>query len=101
MATSLESLPWEILSNILEDAARQNLRLLSAYTYGLSQAPEPGRHVDMQRVVRGHTSSDALKWQATEDIRRVSHKWHAWALGYALRSLYISRWRGSERYGKP
>ncbi len=98
MVTSIESLPFELLSNILDEVAHQNLKSLSTYTYGLSQAPEPGRDVRMQRVIRGRTSPDALNWRVIEDVQQVNRKWHDWATLYAFRSLYISRWRGSERY---
>lgn len=97
MSTSLNSLPFELLSQILEEVARQNLRCLPTHTYGLSQAPEPGREPRLQRVIRGNVSPDALKWLAIETLRQVSREWHDWALGHALNSLYISRWRGSER----
>ena len=98
MITSIDSLPFELLSNILQETARQNVQLLSTYTYGLSQASEPGRDSRLQRVIRGRVSPDALNWQVIEDLRRVCRKWHDWATDYALRDLYISRWRGSERY---
>jgi len=98
MVTSIESLPFEILCNILDEVARQNLQLHSTYTYGLSQAPEPGRDVRMQRVIRGRTSPDALNRQVIEGVHQVNRRWHDWASLYAFRSLYISRWRGSERY---
>ena len=101
MPTSVDSLPFEVLSLVLEEIARQNHEQLSTYTYGLSQSPEPGQEVRMQRIVRGNKVPDVLRWQATEGLRQVCQRWHDWACFYSLRDLYISRWRGSERYDHP
>lgn len=99
MAVTVNVLPYELLAAILEEATRLNLREIPRYTYGLSQAPEPmRRNVQMQRVVRGPVGPDTLRWNATDAIRRVNRAWHEWACRYALASLYISKWRGSERY---
>lgn len=101
MPTTINALPYELLAAILEEATKLNLREIPSYTYGLSQAPEPMRRdVRMQRVVRGPVGLDELRWNATDAIRRVNRTWHDWACRYALSTLYISRWRGSERYGK-
>ena len=97
MLASISVLPYELLSAVLEEAANINIRENAQYTYGLSQAPEPLQDVHMQRVVRGHVSPDTLKWNAVDAIRQVDRKFHQWALEYALRNLYITRWRGSER----
>ena len=94
---SISDLPYELFVAILEEAANLNTRENAQYTYGLSQAPEPLQDVHMQRVVRGHVSPDTLKWNAVDAIRQVDRKCHQWALEYALRNLYITRWRGSER----
>lgn len=99
MPTTINTLPYELFAAILEDATRLNLCEIPRYTYGLSQAPEPMRRdVRLQRVVRGLVGPDALKWNASDAIRRVDRKWHDWACRYALATLYITRWRGSERY---
>lgn len=99
MATTINALPYELLAAILEEATKLNLREIPRYTYGLSQAPEPMRRdVRMQRVVRGPVGPDELRWNATDAIRRVHRTWHDWACRYALSTLYISRWRGSERW---
>lgn len=87
-------LPYEILSQILEEATLLNLQDSPQWTYGLSQTSESAR---LQQVVIGPSTPDALKWKACEAIRQVSRQWHDWACNYALKSLYISRWRGSER----
>ena len=97
MPCTVEDLPYEILSVVLEETAGLNIRYGAQYTYGLSQAPEPLQDVQVQRVVRGHIPPATLKWNATHSIRQVSRLWHDWAAGYALKTLQISRWRGSER----
>ena len=97
MPASINDLPYELLSAILEEAAEFNIQENAQYTYGLSQAPEPLQDVQMQRVVRGQVPPDTLKWNAVDAIRQVNRQCHQWASEYALRSLFITRWRGSER----
>lgn len=94
---TINDLPYEIFSAILEEAAQLNVQHGPQYTYGLSQAPEPLQDVRMQRVIRGHLPPDTLRWNATRSIREVGRVWHDWASEYALKTLQISRWRGSER----
>ncbi len=97
MASNISCLPYELLSSILHEAAALNTQDAATYTYGLSQAPEPLQNVPVQKVVRGRVPPDLLRWRATDSIRQVSPEWHEWAVGHALRELYIRRWRGSER----
>ena len=97
MPASINDLPYELLSAVLEEAAEFNIQENAQYTYGLSQAPEPLQDVQMQRVVRGQVPPDTLKWNAVDAIRQVNRQCHQWASEYALRSLFITRWRGSER----
>ena len=97
MPTSINELPYELLSAILEEAAEFNIQENASYTYGLSQAPEPLQDVRMQRVIRGQVPPDTLKWNAVDAIRQVNRQCHQWACEYSLRNLYITRWRGSER----
>lgn len=97
MPASINHLPYELLSAILLEAAEFNTQQNAQYTYGLSQAPEPLQDVQMQRVVRGQVPPDTLKWNAVDTIRQVNRQCHQWASEYALRSLFITRWRGSER----
>ncbi len=98
MAFHISSLPYELLSAILEEAVRLNTRDAATYTYGLSQAPEPLHDVPtVQKVVRGMVPPDVLRWKAADAIRRVCSTWHDWAVKYSMRELYIRRWRGSER----
>lgn len=98
MPANFKDLPYELLSAILEEAAEINMDESAQYTYGLSQAPEPLQDVRMQRVVRGRVSPDTLKWNAVDAIRQVNRQCHQWASEYALRSIHITRWRGSERW---
>ena len=97
MPVTVADLPYEILSAVLEAAAKINERQGVQYTYGLSEAPEPLQDVQMQRTIRGRVCPDALKWYAIQSIRQVCRRWHDWAAEYALESLQITRWRGSER----
>lgn len=97
MTASINDLPYELFLAIVEEAANFNFQEHAQYTYGLSQAPEPLQDVRMQRVVRGKLAPDTQKWNAVEAIRQVNRQFHQWALEYALRDLYITRWRGSER----
>ncbi|CAD6576235.1 MAG: hypothetical protein ASARMPREDX12_007801 [Alectoria sarmentosa] len=101
MPANINDLPYELLSAILEEAAKFNTQENAQYTYGLSQAPEPLKDVRMQRVVRGQIPPDMLKWNAVDAIRQVNRQCHQWASEYALRNLYITRWRGSERWIQP
>ena len=98
MVLIVNTLPYEILSQILENAAELNRQEGPQYTYGLSQAPEPLEDVGMQTVIRGHVPPDVQQWTAANAIRQVCRTWHDWATQYALRDIRISRWRGSERY---
>ena len=97
MPLTINDLPYELLSQILQAAAEFNVLHGPVYTYGLSQAPEPLRDAQLQCVIRGRLSPDTLRFNSTESLRQVARRWHDWAAEYALETLYISRWRGSER----
>ena len=97
MLSTINNLPYELLSQILEIAAELNCQEGPQYTYGLSQAPEPLQDVSMQTVIRGLVPPDIQRWTATNAIRQACRVWHDWAAQYALRDIRISRWRGSER----
>ena len=97
MPLTIDDLPYELLSQILQTAADHNARQGPLYTYGLSQAPEPLQDAQLQRVIRGQFSPDALRFNSTRSLRQVARRWHDWAAEYALETLYISRWPGSER----
>ncbi|KAI4091107.1 MAG: hypothetical protein LQ344_004335 [Seirophora lacunosa] len=90
MPATLASLPCELLTSILETAASFNARDLQQYTYGFHSATH-------DRTLRGHVAPDASRWLSTKSIRCVCRQWHDWVTQYALRALYIRRWRGSER----
>ena len=97
MATTIECLPFELLSSILETAAELNAKDSATFTYGLSQAPLPLQKNTLERTVRGHKPFDVSRWDSVESVRQVNSRWRVWALSYALRELFIRRWRGSER----
>lgn len=92
----INSFPVEVLSKILEEAARANARYGPSYTFGLSQAPLPLQRAALQRYVRGPVPPEMLRWDATSAIRLVCWQWHEWALEYALKDVYIRRWKGGE-----
>ena len=92
----IQQLPFEILSKILEEVAEANIRDGPRYTFGLSQAPLPLQRSTLQRYVRGPVPPEMLKWDAICAIRTVCWQWHEWALEYALKSVYIRRWKGGE-----
>jgi len=96
----INNLPYEVLSKILEQTALANIRDGPTYTFGLSQPPLPLQKGELQRYVRGPVPPEMLKWDATSAIRLVCWKWHEWALEYALRDVYIKRWKGGERWAE-
>ena len=92
----ITKLPYEILTKILEEAAQANIRDGPTYTFGLSQPPMPGRRATLERYVRGPVPTEMLRWDATSAMRLVCWQWHEWALEYALKDIYIRRWKGGE-----
>lgn len=94
----INDIPYEILSTILEEAAAINAREGVTYTYGLTQAPLPLQKAKVSRYLRGPLCPDDLLWDATSSIRQVCSTWHNWALSYALKNVYVRRWRGSEKW---
>ncbi|KAI5802994.1 hypothetical protein EDC01DRAFT_490422 [Geopyxis carbonaria] len=103
MPTTIESLPYELLSQILTHAADLNLHSPDAvtYTYGLTQAGRPSRPAKTEHYLRGRTPPDILAWASVSAFRHVNSRWHEWALSHSLRSLYIRRWRGGETWLRP
>ncbi|KAL8754048.1 MAG: hypothetical protein Q9199_004604 [Rusavskia elegans] len=91
----ISRLPFELLSSILEETARSNAREIQHYTYGVDTTSTKGK---VQRTLRGRVANDSLRWLSADAIRQVNTQWHDWACQYALRDLYIRRWRGSERW---
>ncbi|OCK81037.1 hypothetical protein K432DRAFT_381687 [Lepidopterella palustris CBS 459.81] len=96
----INSFPYEILSQILSAATQLNERDGVTFTFGLSQAPLPAQKASLQRYVRGPVPPEMLKWDATASIRLVCWEWHEWALEYAMKDIYIRRWKGSERWAE-
>ncbi|KAL9602192.1 MAG: hypothetical protein Q9219_002056 [cf. Caloplaca sp. 3 TL-2023] len=94
MKANVLALPYELLSSILEETATANARDIQNYTYGVDTTSN-GKG---QRILRGQVAPDALRWLSTDAFRHVNRQWHDWAVQYALRDLYIRRWRGSERW---
>ena len=92
----LNDFPYEVLAKILEETAKANIRDGPTYTFGLSQAPLPLQPATLQRYVRGPVPPEMLKWDATSALRLVCWKWHEWSLEYALKDVYIRRWKGGE-----
>lgn len=95
MPTTIDNVPYDILSAILQKAAELNLLDASKYSYGFNKSISPSR-VDGIRP-RAQKCPDTLRWITTEAIRQVNRTWHDWACRYSLNSVYLSRWRGSER----
>lgn len=98
MYRTVEDLPFELLSYILEEAAELNSGDNATYTYGLSEAPQPLRQTTLQRHVRGRVAPDVMRWNSSSALRQVNRRWHDWALDYSMKDLYVRRWRGSERW---
>ena len=95
----VESLPFELLSEILHHAATLNASSpdFVTYTYGLTQAHQPlQQKPHIQKYVRGHVPTDVQRWNSVSAIRQVNSRWHSWALSHALKELYIRRWQGGE-----
>jgi len=96
----INALPYEILSQILEEAAKANIHDGPTFTFGLANPPLPLQKGELTRYVRGPVPPEMLKWDATSAIRLVCWRWHEWALEYALKDVYIKRWKGGERWAE-
>lgn len=96
----INDLPYEILFNILKEAAVSNAQEGVTYTYGLTQAPLPLQKAKLDRYIRGPVTPDALCWDAASPLRHVCSQWHDWALEYSLDKIFLRRWRGSERWAE-
>ncbi|KAF2085667.1 hypothetical protein K490DRAFT_58553 [Saccharata proteae CBS 121410] len=97
---NINDFPYEILSLILEWTASLNERDGVSYTFGLSQAPQPMHKAPLQRYLRGPLPPDMLRWDSVSPLRGVCSKWHEWALSYAVKDVFIRKWRGSERWAE-
>jgi len=96
----INEFPYEVFSQILEEATKAYVRDGPTFTFGLSQAPLPLERATLQRYVKGPVPPELLKWDATSALRSVCWKWHDWALGHALKDIYIRRCKGGERWAE-
>ncbi|KAF2146573.1 uncharacterized protein K452DRAFT_355055 [Aplosporella prunicola CBS 121167] len=96
----INDFPQEILSNILEEASKLNERDGVTFTFGLSQAPTIVAKPPLQKYVRGPVQPDILRWDAASAIREVCRRWHEWALEYAMKDVFIRKWKGAERWAE-
>lgn len=92
----INDFPYEVLTQILEEVTKANIRDGPTYTFGLQQAPLPLERAKLQRYVRGPVPPELLKWDATATLRSVCWKWHEWALEHSIKDVYIRRWKGGE-----
>jgi len=96
----INDFPLEILTCILEEAAKLNERDGVTFTFGLAQPPLPGQKAKLQRYIRGPVPPALIKWDSTNSIRKVCSVWHEWALSYAMKDVFVRKWRGSERWAE-
>jgi hypothetical protein len=92
----INDFPYEVLTQILDEVTKANIRDGPTYTFGLQQAPLPLERAKLQRYVRGPVPPELLKWDATATLRSVCWKWHEWALEHSIKDVYIRRWKGGE-----
>jgi len=92
----INDFPYEVLSQILDEVTKANVRDGPTYTFGLQQAPLPLERAKLQRYVRGPVPPELLKWDATATLRSVCWKWHEWSLEHSIKDVYIRRWKGGE-----
>lgn len=99
MPTTINDLPYELLSEILEHVIRskveQNTLKSRGLDTGLHGPPDPD--VRMQQLIKGRMTPDAVRWIASNTIRQVNSRWHGIAVEYAFKDLYVLSWRGSEK----
>ncbi|PWW72229.1 hypothetical protein C7212DRAFT_366546 [Tuber magnatum] len=86
---SIEVLPFEILSEILSIAAQLNSTDTPSYTYGLTQVQRTLQRTQTQIYLRGRTTPDLLRWHLVSNFRLVNSRWHEWALGYAMKEIWL------------
>lgn len=100
MPVTINDLPHELLSQILENVIRYKVEQNSQTTYGFDMGVHfpPDPDVRMQRLLKGLMTPDSVRWTASNIIRKVSSRWHEMALKYAFRDIYVLSWRGSERH---
>ena len=103
MPATINDLPYELLSEILEHVIRSNVEqnILNRHNFDTELHARPDPDVRMQQLVQGRMTPDAVRWIASNSIRQVNSRWHGIALEYAYRDLYVLSWRGGERYALP
>lgn len=99
MPATINDLPYELLSEILEHVIRSNLEqnILKRHNFDTELHAPPDPDVRMQQLIKGRMTPDAVRWIASNTIRQVNSRWHGIALEYAFRDLYVLAWRGSEK----
>jgi F-box-like len=98
---SINSLPNEILFPILAEAVELQTKAGVQWTYGLSKLPDSRDHrvpTKTEKYVRGQIPDYQAKWDGVALLRLVCKRWHSWALEYAVHDVYVSIWKGSERW---
>ncbi|EME43911.1 hypothetical protein DOTSEDRAFT_71649 [Dothistroma septosporum NZE10] len=94
----VNDLPEEILSDILSLATQSNEADGVSFTYGLTEAQLPLQKQKIQKYVRGPVTAEHMRWDATDSIRGVCHRWHEWAISYNLENVFERKWQGGERW---
>lgn len=95
---NINSFPPEILSQILNHAVAYNLRDGVSFTFGLSQAPQPGQRAKLDRYVRG--PNHLRTWDAASPLRHVCARWHEWVIRNCVKDVYVRKRQGSERWAE-
>ena len=100
ISIAINNLPYEILSNILLEAAKLNATEGVTWTFGLAEPDLPLGKVPIHKYVRGPVQNEVLKWDAVAGIRQTCSAWRDWALSYALEQIHLHKWRSSERWAE-
>lgn len=96
----INSVPEEILAEILTLAAKANEADGPTFSYGLVEVESQLQPYKTKpsKYVRGPLSPQDLRWHNSSDIRQVCSQWHNWALTYTLEHLMVQMWRGEQRW---
>ncbi|KAI9662486.1 MAG: hypothetical protein M1821_008653 [Bathelium mastoideum] len=97
---TIHDLPFEILSNILAEAAKLNAAEGVTWTFGLAELEVPFGKIPIHKYVRGPVQDEVLRWDSVADIRQTCSAWRKWALSYALEQIHLNKWRTSERWAE-
>ncbi|KAF2234428.1 hypothetical protein EV356DRAFT_515080 [Viridothelium virens] len=96
----INDLPYEILSNILAEAAKLNAVEGVTWTFGLTEPELPHGKIPIHKYVRGPVQNEIIKWDSVTDIRQTCSVWRNWALSHALEQIHLNKWRTSERWAE-